>query len=324
MPQTSLKLVTAGALFLGYSAFALAYETETDLVEAKLEASEQYKVSDYRNSQADGSVLHVRNTNFRVVDNIGFYVPDLVVKATPTEKGGVVIFDDPTSFALTPLKGSVVLDSGKLEALLNKKVFAFKGATLRNIKVKTKKDVLTLSGQMNRKGVWVPFVLMGNIKLQDGHILNYTPWKVITDGEDATKVLKVANVHIDELLTVKAPGANLIGSTVVLDTLKLFPPPMLNLNIATASMEDRGLVLTFNNGSADVDFTTLTDSKSYILIKGGEVKFMKAMPTDASVQVMSTSESEDLDFCLYDYRDQLVAGHLKLKEDGGILAYLKN
>lgn len=35
MSHTSLKLIT-GFLFLGYSAFALANETDTDLVEAKL------------------------------------------------------------------------------------------------------------------------------------------------------------------------------------------------------------------------------------------------------------------------------------------------
>jgi hypothetical protein len=177
---------------------------------------------------------------------------------------------------------------------------------------------------MIRKSKWVNFVLKGDIKLQDGHILNFTPWQVITGGQDATMVLKAANVEIDELLTVDAPGAKLIGSTVVLDTLKLFPPPVLNLKIATASMEDRGLVLTFDNAGAESDSATLTDSNSYILIKGGDVKFMKAVPTNARVQVMSTSSGADLDFCLYDYRDQLSAGHLKLKEDGAILAYLKN
>jgi hypothetical protein len=293
-------------------------------VEAKLEAAESLKVSNYRSSEASGSVLYVKNTNFRVVDNIGFYIPDLIVNATPNESGAPVVFDDPTSFSLTPIKGSVVLDSGKLEALLNKQVFAFKGATLKNIKVKTADKVLTLSGQMIRKGVWVPFVLKGDIQLSDGHILKYTPWQVITDGHDATQVLKVANVAIDELLTVDTPGAKLIGSTVVLDTLKLFPPPMLNLNIATASMEARGLVLTFDNEGAGTDSATLTDSNSYILIKGGDVKFMKAMPTDARVQVMSESGDADLDFNLYGYRDQLSAGHLELEEDGAILAYLKN
>ncbi len=323
MSSTSLKLIT-GFLFLGYSAFALAYETETDLVEAKLEVAKSYKVSNYRSSEKDGSTLYIKNTNFRVVDNIGFYIPDLVVRATPNDSNSPLVFDDPTSFSLTPLQGSVVLDSGKLEALLNKKVFAFKGATLRNLKVKTATHVLTLSGEMIRKGLWVPFVLKGDIKLQDGHILNFTPWQVITDGEDATKVLKAANVEIDELLTVDAQGAKLVGSTVVLDTLKLFPAPLLNLKISKAVMEDRGLVLSFDNPGAETDSATLTDSNSYILIKGGDVKFMKAVPTNARVQVMSTSNGADLDFCLYDYRDQLSAGYLKLKEDGAILAYLKN
>jgi len=323
MSTISLRFIT-GVLFLSHSVLALAYETETDIVEAKLDASKAYKVSNYRDSGTFGSVLYVKNTNFRVVDNIGFYIPNLIVKATPNQAGSPLVFDDPASFSLTPLKGTAVLDSAKLEALLNKKVFAFKGATLRNIKVKTAQNVLTLSGQLIRKGLWVPFVLKGDIKLSEGHILKYTPWSVVVDNEDATKVLKVANVAIDELLTVRAPGANLIGSTVILDTLKLFPPPVLHLNIASAAMEDRGLVLTFDNEVAQATAEVITASNSYILIKGGDVKFMKAVPTDAMVQVMSDSANTELDFCLYDYRDQLAAGYLKLKEDGAVLAYLKN
>jgi len=323
MLNTSLKVIM-GCIFLSASTLSLAYETETDIVEDHLEAAKSLKVDDYRSSGGGESILHVKNTNFRVVDNIGFYIPNLIVKAAPNKANEPLVFDDPTSFSLTPLKGSVVLDSAKLEALLNKQVFAFKGATLRNIKVKTADKVLTLTGQMNRKGVWVPFLLQGGIKLSEGHILKYRPWKVVTDGEDATQVLKVANVEIDELLTVRAPGANLIGSTVVLDTLKLFPPPVLNLNISKASVEKRGLVLSFDNAVSGESAATLTDSNSYILIKGGDVKFMKAVPTDANVQVMSASANADLDFCLYDYRDQLSAGYLKLKEDGAILAYLKN
>jgi hypothetical protein len=84
MSHISLKLIT-GFLFLGFSVCALAYETETDIVEAKLEAAEQYKVSNYRSSEKDGSTLYIKNTNFRVVDNIGFYIPDLVVRAPPND-----------------------------------------------------------------------------------------------------------------------------------------------------------------------------------------------------------------------------------------------
>jgi hypothetical protein len=323
MSSTSLKLAL-GVLFLSTSVTALAYETETDIVESKLNASQAISVSNTRSSETDSSILYVKNTNFRVVENIGFYIPELTVKIAANDSSMPVVFDDPTSFSLTPLNGSVVLDNAKLNDLLNKEVFAFKGATLRKISATTSDNQLALAGEMIRRGKWVPFAMKGKVSLHDGHILKYVPWSVLVDGVDATEVLKVANVNLDELLTVKSPGANLIGSTVVLDTQKLFPPPVLNLNISSASVEKRGLVLNFSNAGDDSDPATLADSNSYILIKGGDVKFMKAMPTDARVQVMSASTDADLDFCLYDYRDQLSAGHLKFKEDGAILAYLKN
>lgn len=323
MLRTSLKLIT-GVLFLGCSVSALAYETETELVEAKLEASESLKVANYRSSESTGSTLYIKNTNFRFVDNIGFYITDLIVNLTPNDSRQPGIFDDPTSFHLTPIKGTAILDGAKLEALLNKHVFAFKGATLRNIKVKTSKNTLALFGQMNRKGVWVPFAMKGGLKLSDGHILTYSPWSVMVDKQDATKVLVAANVELDELLTVKTTGANLIGSKVVLDTLKLFPPPKLHLNIATSSLDERGLVLTFDNEGAGTDSAALVPSESYILIKGGDHKFMKAVSTNSQLQVMSGHEGSELDFCLYDYRDQLTAGYLELTEDGAILAYFKN
>ncbi|OUR81724.1 hypothetical protein A9Q82_07810 [Cycloclasticus sp. 46_120_T64] len=323
MLRTSLKLIT-GALFLGCSVSALAYETETDLVAAKLKATESLKLANYRSSESVKSTLYVKNTNFRFVDNVGFYITDLIVDLKPNDSSQPGIFDDPTSFSLTPVKGTAILDSAKLEALLNKHVFAFKGATLRNIKVKTAKNLLVLAGEMNRKGVWVPFEMKGDLTLSEGHILKYVPWSVVVDKQDATKVLVAANVELDELLTVKTAGANLIGSTVVLDTLKLFPPPKLHLNIATAGLEDRGLVLTFDNEGAGTDSATFIPSDSYILIKGGDTKFMKAVSTNSQLQVMSGNEGSELDFCLYDYRDQLTAGHLELTKEGAILAYFKN
>jgi len=323
MLRTSLKLIT-GALLLGCSISALAYEKETELVEAKLKASESLKQDNYRRSATVGSTLYVKNTNFRFVDNIGFYITDLIVDLTPNNADQPGIFDDPTSFSLTPIKGTAILDSAKLETLLNKHVFAFKGATLRNIKVTTATNLLGLAGEMNRKGVWVPFAMKGDLALSEGHILTYAPWSVVVDKQDATKVLVAANVELDELLTVKTAGANLIGSEVILDTLKLFPPPKLHLNIATASLEGRGLVLTFDNEGAGTDSATLIPSDSYILIKGGDTKFMKAVSTNSQLQVMSGNEGSELDFCLYDYRDQLTAGHLELTEEGAILAYFKN
>ncbi len=319
-----------------------AYETETDIVEAKIEATKKLPAleagrSDYgsfsnpqirepslRDSGRDGTLLFINKTNFRFVEDIGFYVPKLVVALKPNDPASPVIFDDPTSFSITPLQGEVVLSGAALEALLNKHVFKFRGATLRALKAKTLDNIFILSGQMIRRGQWVPFRMKGNMKLSEGHILKYTPWSVIVDGEDATKVLKVAHVKLDELLTVHAKGADLVGSTVVLDTLLLFPPPTLNLNIAAAKVEKRGLVLSFNEAANPEFPTSLTNSQSSLIVKGGDVKFLRTMPVNALVEIQSATEGKEFDFNLYRFRDQLTAGYIKLREDGAILAYLKN
>ncbi len=331
-----------GAVLLLVPFHLFAYETNTDLVRAKIEATKklpametgrsdygsysnpQIREPSFRDSGRDGTLLFINKTNFRFVEDIGFYVPKLVVALKPYDPSSPVIFDDPTSFSITPLQGEVVLSGAALEALLNKKTFNFRGATLRNLKAKTLDGVFILGGQMIRKGKWVPFEMKGNLLLSKGHILKYTPWSVFVDGEDATKVLKIARVKLDELLTVRAKGANLYGSTVVLDTLLLFPPPTLNLNIASAKVEKRGLVLSFNEAINPEFPDSLTNTESSMIVKGGDVKFLRTMPVNALVEIRSTSEGKDFDFNLYRFRDQLTAGYIKLRMDGAITAYLKN
>jgi|SaaInl4_135m_RNA_FD_contig_21_3264988_length_1491_multi_6_in_0_out_0_1 hypothetical protein len=334
--------VVVGVFALLLSAPSFSYETETDLIEAKFESARmqqeeaasrrtlgsftipQVREPSGRDSGTSESLLFVNNTNFRFVSDIGFYIPKLSVALIPNDPTSPVVFDDPTSFAIRPLNGEVVLSGKALSSLMDEHVFDFKGAPLRNLKLSTQDGgVLTINAEMYR-GKWIPLTMRGKITLEDGHILVYTPSFVSVAGNAAINVLIAANVLLDELLTVKAKGAVLKGSQIVLDTLLLFPPPKLLLNIASAKVEKRGLVLTF---AADVnpDFPPLIEERaSNMVVSGGEVKFMRALPMNAYVQIVSDDEGSDLDFNLYEYRRQLTAGYLKLGEDGSILAHLRN
>jgi len=276
------------------------------------------------NASADDPLLSINKTNFRFFDDIGFYVPKLVVKLIPNDQTKPVVFDEPTSFSITPLQGEVVLSGAALEALLNKHVFSFKGAPLRGLTAKTLDKVFVLGGQMDRNGKWVPFQMKGNLTLSEGHILKYVPWAVSVDGEDAVAVLKAANVSLDELLTVHAKGADLIGSTIVLNTRLLFPPPKLNLNIATANLEERGLVLTFNQAINSKVPTSMTNADSSMIVTGGKVKFLQTMAENTTAEFQSLTEGKEFDFNLYNYVDQLVPGYIKMGKNGTIMAYMKN
>ncbi len=286
--------------------------------------SEKNRPTTQRDSGRNEALLFAKNTIFRFTGGIGFYLPEFAASLIPNDPAMPVVFDDPQSFSIKVLSGDAVLSGSALTALLDDHTFNFNGATVRNLVVKTSANKLTLSGNMIRRGKWVPFMMVGNISLHDGHMLHYTPDTIGVDNQSATAVLKAANVELDELLKLKAPGVVLKNSTIYLDTLKLYPPPKLAFKIAKAKLENRGLVLTF--ASEHNPLFPEIDGKmdSGIILKGGDVKFLRAMPVNAQVKLLNMDADGDLDFCLYDYRDQLTAGYLNFLEDGSIIAHIKN
>ena len=294
-------------------------------------ASKPSRKSSERDSGRDEIALFIKNTNFRFFRNIGFYVPELVAILKPDNAAQPVVFDDPFTFTIHPVYGRVLLSGAVLTELMNSHTFNFKGAPLRRIIIKTEPGRLNFSGQMNRKGKWVPFVMKGPVKLEKGHVLVFTPDVVVVAGKDAGPVMKAANVTLDELLKVKAPGVNLIGSKVFLDALKLFPPPKLGFTIQTATLDTSGLELVFKtpqqSGKAEkpIEFPApVIKADSHIMIRGGDVKFFRAMTINSNILLVNKDEGKPLDFSLYDYREQLMGGLLKFKKDGTVLAYLKS
>lgn len=270
-----------------------------------------------RDSGRNHSLMFIRNTDFHYLGNVGFYASELSLSLKPNNPALPVVFDDPTSFALYLHQGTILLTPVALEALFNDHVFNFPAATVKNLKVSTTSGVLTLSGDMFR-GEWIPFSMKGRITLKQGHLLYFNPTTVVVNGVDTTKVLAAANVKLAELLTIKAPGAELVGSSIILDAQNLFPPPKLFMKISSVNLEDKGLVIHFNDGYHPAFPTPLVPNSSYMIVRGGDVKFMRSIALDASLQIDNADPDKDLNFCLYRYREQLTQGSLTFTKTGAI------
>lgn len=330
------------AFFVSFIVFffqsAYSYETNTTLVRKKLsDPSINYQAElnegsnktyhlpkerkiTLRDSGRTSSLMFIKDTNFRYLGNVGFYTPQLSLSLKANNPTMPVVFDDPTSFSLHVHQGEIILSSAALDALFNEHVFNFSGATIRNVKTSTQPGFLTLKGEMFR-GRWIPFTMKGKITLKDGHLLYYTPSTVNVNGLDTTQVLAAANVKLNELLTIKAPGTELVGSTIILDANKLFPPPQLFMKITSVNIQNNGLVLKFNDGYSAKFPKSMNSSTSFMMVRGGDVKFLRTMPLNAFVQIDSIEPGKKLDFCLYRYRDQLARGYLSLSKCGEINAH---
>lgn len=328
-------------MLLLFSPLTHAYETNTSLVQQKLrDPSVNFKAElnngknralqlpkkrnvTLRDSGRTESLMVFQNANFRYLGDVGFYLPHLFLSLQPNDPTSPVIFDDPTSFSLHIHKGEIILSETALNALFADHVFNFKGATIRRLKATTAPGSLTLNGEMYR-GKWIPFMMKGDIVLKEGHLLYFTPHTVIVNGVDTSKVLQAANVKLSELLNINAPGTQLVGSTIILDALKLFPPPQLFLKITSVKLDKKGLIITVDDGDNKKIPKAIFSSPSFIIVQGGDVKFMRTMPLNVALQIDSISNGKMLDFCLYRYRDQLARGYFTLSRMGEIHVFFPN
>ena len=269
-------------------------------------------------------VMFIKDSNFRFVGDIGFFVPELSVSLVPNDPASPVVFDDPASFSIRTHTGTAVVTAGNLDALMNHYVFNVSGASLKNLSFATGDGLLTIAGRMNRRGKWGPFAMKGGITLEDGHVLIFTPSAVEVAGIPALSLLESANVKLDELLTVDVVGAKLVGNKIYLDADVLFPPPALHLKIAAAQVEPQGLVLRFDDGIKPAAPPLPVERSSFMIIEGGDVKFLRAMPINVLGEFISADPTRKLDFCLYSYRDQQTAGWIKVPENGAVVGFLKN
>ncbi|WP_323120917.1 hypothetical protein [Burkholderia alba] len=273
-----------------------------------------------RDSGQSGAMTFLRDIDFRIVGDLGFYVHELSATLMPTHPGAPIVFDDPTSFEIDVHRGIVTLDNTKLTALFGSYIFGYRGAPLRKLRVSAGDGVIHLQGEMQRDG-WVPFALTGKITIRGGTRLVFHPTGISVSGINANPVMRAANVKMSDLLKIDTPVAQLSGDDLVMTVDKLMPPPHQKLTIVAIRITPAGLDLALDDGT-QAGFTMPGDApKQAMYIRGGDVKFMRSMPMNADILIGPTRPpraDERFVFDLYHYREQVAAGYFNFTEAGAM------
>ncbi|PRF32832.1 hypothetical protein C6Q08_13415 [Burkholderia multivorans] len=272
-----------------------------------------------RDSGQNGAMTFLRDVDFRIVGNLGFFIHQLSATLVPTQPGAPIVFDDPTSFEIDVHRGTVTLDDAKLTALFNTYIFGYRNAPLRKLAVSAGDGVIHLHGEMQRNG-WVPFSLTGTLALRDGGQLVFHPTGVRVSGLDAQPVMRAANVRMSDLLKVDTPIARLAGDDLVMSVDKLMPPPRLKISITALRVTPAGLDLTLDDGTQAGFAMPANAPQQAMLIRGGDVKFMRSMPMNADILIgpVEPTSPQNFVFDLYHYRDQVSAGYFNFDESGAM------
>jgi hypothetical protein len=243
-------------------------------------------------------------------------------EAVPTAPDGPAVLDDASSFNVRVTSGTVALSGDALGTLLNEFVFAYKGAPLSHLRVRTSGSQIVQTGIMH-KGVDLPFEITATLSLEPDGRIRLHPTKTRILGVNGAKLLSALGLHLDKLLDLRgARGASVKGNDFFLEPTEILPPPGITGRLASIRVEGDDVVEDFERLPDDSVFASYarpdSAASNYIFFRGSRLRFGKLLMTDTDLQIVDANERDPFDLYLKEYNRQLTAGTSRTMQNLGL------
>jgi hypothetical protein len=248
-------------------------------------------------------------------------------RVIPTTPGVVPYLDEPESFRIDVTSGVVALDGTAMTTLMNERVFAYRGAPIRNLKISIENGQVIQSGIMH-KGVDLPFKMWGDLSLTPDGWARIHPTKLRLLGVNGLKLMHALGLKMEKMLDVRGTNGvvRVVGDDMLIDPMRLIPPPTVTGQIASMRIEGSEIVQTFQRSADDGRFAAqLTPDSSvhnYIYYRFAQLRFGKLLMTPTDLLIGDADESDPLDLDLPRYEKQLVAGYTRTLEGGALRTWM--
>ncbi|MBT2791279.1 hypothetical protein [Paraburkholderia strydomiana] len=279
-----------------------------------------------RHSSGHASLIHVENVDFYVAGRIGFHVRSLDAQMIPKTRGEPVDLDDPGQYDIRIIGGEVVEPWPAMAALFNDYLLDYEPRSLNHLQLKPVDGKLEVTGGIKLwnhfPGVWLPTTMSGTIVARDERHLVYEPSSVKVLGIPQAGLLRALDIPLASLTPFARKGVALEGNELVFDQYTVFPPPVLQGRLASATVTDEGLVLKFKRETgiapARPPANMVNAAKSYVWIESGDVKMFNSLVTNARTFIKDSSNAGAMKFDLYGYRRDVSKGAVKMDTNGGL------
>jgi hypothetical protein len=232
------------------------------------------------------------------------------------------VLDDARSFTIRVTNGVVRLRGDDLAALLNKVVFAYRGSPLKKLRARFDGTAVVLSGTL-RKGVDLPFSIWATPRLEPDGRVRMHPTRTRILGINGAALMKALGLHLDDLLDLEgARGATVDRDDILLDPMKILPPPAIEGRLEWIGVEGDELVQRFVHTALDTVFERYirpdSSAPNFVYFRGGQLRFGKLEMSDTDLQIVDADQSDPFDLYLANYNRQLVAGHSRNLDNYGL------
>lgn len=268
------------------------------------------------------------NVDFHMTSDVVLNIAFLRGAMRSVAKGQPVVFDDKRSFVIEIDSAQVGLTPSNLANLMNRYVFAYPGAPLRNLRFAVKGESLVQSGVLH-KVVDIPFEITAALSVTDEGRVRIHPTAMQIFGVDGIGLMKALGIKLDKLLDLrKAKGVSVQGNDLLLDPGSLLPPPAISGRVVAARVEHGEVVQIFGSDTSGTQAAPRrlapldSAARNYMRFRGGTLRFGKLFMVDADMQIIDADQHDSFDFSIDEYNRQLVAGYSKNTIDGGLKVYM--
>ena len=270
------------------------------------------------------SVMLLRDTQFNYYGNLGYTVDSLSLSITANTVGQPAWLDDPKTYKFTLHQGKIRLSSVQLDAMMNR-ILNPPRSPLKNLKTSFQNGQLYLTGQMQRKGKWSEFSMLGMLLRVDDKTLKFHPTQIKIGGQSADSLMAQVSLTVSDLISIQLPEAQLKGNDLYINLDKSFPAPLLDVHAKNIAITDQGLNIEFYNpnvANPPIVPETLAGSKTFIQVLGGDVQFMKAHMVNARVIILPEQTGDPVKFELYRYQSQLTRAIMRTNTEGVMTVFM--
>jgi hypothetical protein len=215
------------------------------------------------------------------------------------------------------------MDVKTLSDLLNRRVFAYPGAPLKNISVTVEHGRIKQTGTV-RKGVDIPFEIEGTLDATAAGEIRLHVAKIVSAHLPVKGLLHFFGEDLAKLINLKQDrGMTAEGDNILLRPDRMLPPPRIEGKVTAVRIEGDRIVLTFGSGGAK-PLSLPYATGSYMYHRGGILRFGKLTMSDADLEIVSESQRTPFDFSLPDYNRQLTAGYSKNTISHGLIVFMRD
>jgi hypothetical protein len=263
----------------------------------------------------------MRNVNYLFTDAVSVGIRALEGTVVPTRPGGVVVFDDPTSFEFNLRYAEIAIAGGILSNVLNQYVFAAPDAPLKDISIECERDMLKIKGKLHQKND-MGFETRGRLAATPDGRIRLEAEKVKAGALPVKGLMDLVGVKIADLInTRKVRGIQSEGNALIFDPEQIFPPPHVKGRVTEVRIEGSEIVQVFG---VKPEKPLPPEPANFMAYRGGSLKFGKLTMQDADMVLIDMNPEDAFDFYLDRYKEQLVAGYTKTTPEFGLRVYMKD